>query len=71
MKIKKDTILKINHTRKGLFYASAMRDFDTEKEEFYPVRVAQNKTVKGMNTDWEVGEEIPYRNTLCKIEIAK
>jgi len=69
MKIKKGTILEVNHSRTGLFYGMAMKDFDTEKEEFYPIQVAQKKTVSGLNTEWKDGEEIPCRDILCKIKI--
>ena len=69
MKVKKDTILKINHNRKGVFLAKAIKDFDTE-EEFYPV-VLISKKVDGLGTIWEKGEEIPCRSSLCKIEVTK
>ena len=34
MKVKKDTILKINHNRKGVFLAKAIKDFDTETTDY-------------------------------------
>ena len=51
MKIKKDTLLRVKHNRKGEFLGRAMEDFDTEKEEFYPIIVVQIKSVVGMNTE--------------------
>jgi len=71
MEIKKDTIIKVNHSRKGVFYAVAERDFDTEKEDFYPVKVAKTQmdSVKGMDVEWEIGESIPCRGEFCKIEL--
>ena len=66
MKIKKGTKLLIGHSRKGEFKAIAIKDFDTEKEEFYPVAVAQDQ-VCGMSDAWVEGEEIPCRRSLCKI----
>ena len=37
MKIIKGTILKVYHKKKGVFCGKAKRDFDTDKEEFYPI----------------------------------
>ncbi len=68
--IKKGTILKINHTRKGQFYGMAIRNFNT-KEEFYPIKVIQLKSVQGMNTEWSVLDKIPCRKSLCTIKIIK
>jgi len=66
MKISKGTIVSVNHSRKGKFQAMAIKDFDTQKEEFYPLALVTPR-VKGMNNDWVTGEEIPCRNSLCKI----
>ena len=51
--------------------AIAERDFDTEKEEFYPVVVAGGEHVKGIvpTTDWMEGERVPCRASLCTFEI--
>ena len=68
MKIKKGTSLKISHTRKGQFYGIAYEDFDTTKEEFYPIKVAQIKAIQGANTEWNVLDKIPCRGKFCKIE---
>lgn len=70
MQIKKGTILKINHSRKGEFLAIVDEDFDTEKTEFYPVSLAEGeKDVRGMNTVWHAGENISCRNSLCTVEV--
>lgn len=37
MDIKKGTKLKIYHKRHGVFLGIAERDFNTEKDEFYPI----------------------------------
>jgi len=68
MKIKKGTILIVKHSRKGEFFGRALKDFDTEADEFYPIAVAQVKPVIGINTGWENGEEIPCRKGLCSVE---
>ncbi len=70
MKIKMGTKVLINHARKGVFKGIALKDFDTQKEEFYPIVLAE-KSVSGMNTNWEKGEQIPCRCTLCSIQVVK
>lgn len=67
MEIKKGQLLEVSHQRKGAFKGIAMQDFDTEKDEFYPVAVAQKKMVKGMVNAWEEGQRVPCRNCLCSI----
>ena len=69
MKITKGTIMEINHSRKGKFDGIAIRDFDTETEEFYPIALYQESMVEGNCTEWEHGEAIPCIGTLCKIKI--
>lgn len=69
MKIKKGEILKITHNRKGTFLAKADRDFDTEKEEFYPVIVLDE--VKGLASIWKKGEYVACRSNHCSIEKEK
>lgn len=73
MKIKKGTLLKVNHSRKGTFEGIAIKDFDTTKEEFYPIALAQKNPIKGIsiNMEWIEGEEIPCRNSLCKLTVIK
>lgn len=67
MKIKSGTKVRVTHKRKGTFTGYAAEDFDTEATEFYPIKTAQ--FVSGMANDWEEGEIVPCRNTLCKIEV--
>jgi len=69
MKIKKGTHLEINHSRKGKFKAIATKDFDTEKDDIYPVAVAQEGRVDGLVKQWLKGEEIPCKAHLCKIKV--
>ena len=70
MEIKEGTKLKVRHARKGAFDAVATADFDTEKDEWYPVATAE--VVKGKSTmmEWVPGESIPCRNSLCTVEVA-
>jgi len=72
MKIKKGQRLHVVHTRKGEFDAVAIEDFDTETRTFYPVALAKhNPVVEGLNSNWEPGEEIPCRDSLCTITIVE
>ena len=67
MKIRKGTILIVKHSRKGKFFGKAFKDFDTEKDEWYPIVVAQKENVGGLNNEWKNGEEIPCRKGLCSV----
>ncbi|MCP6727382.1 MAG: hypothetical protein KJI69_05235 [Patescibacteria group bacterium] len=67
MKIKKGTILDVNHSRSGKWRGIATKDFDTVKDEWYPLALYQETTVHGLNTSWEVGEEMPARRSLCTV----
>ena len=69
MKIKKGTRIIVSDIRKGVYHAIAGDDFDTEKNEFYPVIAAQ--TVHGLVNDWFAGDHVPCRKSLAKIEILK
>lgn len=60
MKITKGQKLIIKHDRKGKFNAVAKKDFDTEKEEWYPVVVGVD-FVEGMASNWIEGEDISCR----------
>lgn len=66
MIIKEGTKLTVRHRRHGTFEGIAIRDFDTETEEFYPIATAEY--VNGMISEWFPGEDVPCRNTLCEIE---
>lgn len=67
MKIKSGTKVRVMHKRKGIFTGYAAEDFDTETTEFYPIKAAH--FVGGISSNWDKGEIIPCRNTLCKIEV--
>lgn len=69
MKVTKDSILEIKHDRKGQFTAIATNDFDTEKDTFYPVKTTA--CVEGMVNEWDVGESIPCRGSLCSITVIR
>ncbi len=63
MLIKKNTVFEITHSRKGRLTLQATKDFDTEFQESYPVKTIN--FVEGMSTDWEPGEKIPCKKSLC------
>ena len=69
MKIKEGQLLAINHARKGPFVAVALRDFDSEEEDWFPVALAKGY-VKGISTglgpDWITGDEIPCRASFVR-----
>lgn len=68
MKIIKGTILKVYHKRKGVFCGKAKRDFDTDKEEFYPI-ILDEPYLAGMNTEYFKGDDVECRDCLCKVEV--
>lgn len=39
MLVKKDAVLIIKHDKKGMFEAKAVRDFDTNFHQFYPLEI--------------------------------
>lgn len=67
MQIKKGELLLVKHSRSGTWKGVASEDFDTEKDEWYSIKLAQ-PSVQGLSTEWEEGEEMPARRGLCKIE---
>ena len=69
MLIKKGTKIVVKHPRSGTWNGIAWKDFDTEKDEFYPVNLDQEEVVHGLNTDWYNGDEIPARKGLCEVII--
>ena len=71
MIIKKGTVLDVTHSRSGKWRGIAAKNFDTIKDEWYPILLHQEDDVNGLNTDWEKGEEMPARKGLCKIKIVK
>lgn len=70
MIINKGTLLVVRHCRHGTFKARALKTFDSEKEEFYPLML-EDTAVYGINTDWFKGDEIPCRASLAKITVVK
>ena len=71
MKIKKGDILIIEHARKGTFKAKAIKDFDTDKAEFYPVITLETVLSANSSRRWIEGKEIPCRASLCFISKEK
>lgn len=65
MIIKKGTKVRVSHQRHGVFEGVATRDFDTDKDEFYPIATYQ--IVFGVITTWYPGEIVPCHNTHCTI----
>ena len=66
MKIAKDEIVEVLHSRKGRFTAIALEDFDTDESEWFPLAVAEG-SVDGMSEDWVAGEKIPCRASMTEI----
>jgi hypothetical protein len=71
MKFKKGEMVLVKHSRKGNFKGIVIEDFDTEKDEWYNIKVAKDQEVIGINTYWQEGESIPARRGLCKVERIK
>ena len=71
MRIQKGTLVEVWHERSGHWIGKATKTFDTNKEEFYPLVLAQDDPVQGMSNTWYKGEPMAARNTLCKIKILK
>lgn len=69
MKIKKGTLVFVNHSRSGKWHGIATKDFDTVKDEWYPLASAEKRSIDGLNTQWFEGEDVPARRGLCKIEV--
>lgn len=66
MFIKKGQKLNIQGGRgKGNYKGEAIADFDTEKDEWYPVKTLEY--VYGCRNDWSAGDKIPCRNGIDKI----
>lgn len=68
MKIKKGQKLRVLDSRKGNYDAIATADFDTEKDEWYSVKLDQER-IDGLNTSWFKGESVPCRMGLSRIEL--
>ena len=48
MKVKKRTLLQVNHSRSGKWKAKAYKDFDTEKDEWYPLVLVEGEVAQGL-----------------------
>ena len=66
MKINKRQLLGVDHARKGYFIARAIKDFDTDESEFYPL-VLVTMIVEGIISYWREGEKILCRGSFCKL----
>lgn len=64
--IMKGTKLRVDHSRRGRFFAIATDNFIVGAPTFLPVALAQGEYVKGLAapTDWVEGEEVPCRYSL-------
>jgi len=60
MKIRKGQKLRIVCQRKGTYNAVAIKAFDTEKDDWYPVALDQD-LLYGLANTWGRGENIPCR----------
>ena len=69
MKVTRGTILDVKHDRKGRFTAIVNEDFDSEVTTFYPVSTTE--PVQGCVNEWETGENIPCRASLCTFIVIK
>lgn len=65
MKIKKGQKIEVRSRYKGVYKAIALKAFDTEKDEIYPI--ATLETVKGFTQVWEKGDPIPCSRGLSRI----
>ena len=66
MKIKKDEVVIVNHSRSGKWLGKATEDFDTDMDGFYPI-VLDSEMARGMSKVWYKGDDMPARKELCKI----
>lgn len=66
MKFKKGDKVLVKHSRSGTWNGIVSEDFDTEKDEWYSIKLAE-KRVEGVSTYWEEGEEMPSRRGLCQV----
>lgn len=72
MKINAGDKLIVKHQRKGTFKAVALCGFDTEKDEWYSMALAEGEMVKAMSDiigEWIGGEHIPCRASLCTVSL--
>lgn len=69
MKIQKGQLVKVHDCHKGNYIGIARSDFDTEADDWYPVTLAQDKPVCGLQgrAKWFPGEDIPCRRGLSEV----
>ena len=66
MEIKKGQKVIVRHNRSGTWNGIAKEDFDTNKDEWYPISLDQ-EFVEGLNTVWHKGDNMPARRGLCEV----
>ena len=71
MKIQKGQLVKVHDCRKGNYIGIAAADFNTVTDEWYPVNLAQDKHVNGLQggPKWFKGEDIPCRRGQAEVSI--
>ena len=71
MKIKKGTIVRVHHNRKGTFAAKTKKDIDTEKTEWYDLEVAADEVAESVlsGSQWVGGETMQVRASLCTLVV--
>lgn len=70
MQVSKGDILRVQHRRKGVFLGKAMKDFDTEVDEFYPIVLEENR-LDGMNTVYFKGDPVECMNIFCEVRVVQ
>lgn len=69
MKVKKGTLLQVNHSRSGKWKAKAYKDFDTEKDEWYPLVLVEGEVAQDLTQVWINGQKPPARKGLCRVKV--
>lgn len=69
MILKKNEIVNVEHKRLGCFTGIVAKDFDTDKEEFYPINLEQDEPVYGTTQTFIKGDSMPCRNILTILTI--
>lgn len=69
MKVKKGTVLNVWHQRSGKWIGKATADFDSVKDEWYPIILFQKEPVMGLSQAWYEGDEMPCRRSLCTFKV--
>lgn len=68
MKFKEGDKVLVKHSRSGTWKGIVSKDFDTEKNEWYSVKLNQS-FAQGISNNWEMGENMPCRRGLCTISL--